>query len=243
MKEGITKAIKNYQVATSQVKLKNFELYKFGKSSVKKFGISPDSLMQSGFQVAYFNVFNKIPATYESASTSAFKLGRTETIRPVTMATKRLAEYLKNHKDSENYNEIVTLMKDCSKTHNQLVKEGAMGQGFDRHLFALKYHALNRKKMEKLPEFFGSHAYKFINHNTLSTSTLAYDSILTGGFAPVVPDGFGIGYRILENSLGASVSYYGNQEELKRFVAELQETYERFHKILKHSSVKKDSKK
>lgn len=104
-------------------------------------------------------------------------------------------------------NEFLKMMRECTSIHNRLVKEGAMGQGFDRHLFAMKYHAVNRKK-QQLPEFYNSHAYKFINHNVLSTSTLAYPTILTGGFAPVVPDGFGIGYRILENSLGACVSPY-----------------------------------
>jgi carnitine O-palmitoyltransferase 2 len=117
--------------------------------------------------------------------------------------------------------------------HNKLVKEGAMGQGFDRHLFAMKYHAVNRKK-QQLPEFYNSHAYKFINHNILSTSTLAYPTILTGGFAPVVPDGFGIGYRVLEKSLGACVSSY-DLNNLKIFVSELEETYDRFKKILNKS--------
>ncbi len=110
-----------------------------------------------------------------SASTSAFKFGRTETVRPATMATKRLAEFMAKKADTSNENEIVGLLKDCTKLHNQLVKEGALGQGFDRHLFALKYHAENRKKI-RMPDFYESHGYKFINYNTLSTSTLAYVS-------------------------------------------------------------------
>ena len=109
-----------------------------------------------------------------------------------------------------------------------------MGQGFDRHLFALKYHAETRNKQDT-PDFYKSHAYKFINHNHLSTSTLAYPTILTGGFAPVVPDGFGLGYRILEKSLGASVSSYGSEEELNAFINELSETFERLHSSLSSS--------
>ncbi len=134
-----------------------------------------------------------------------------------------------------NASEVLALMQSCSKLHNQLVKEGAMGQGFDRHLFAMKYHAEIRKK-QAAPDFYKSHAYKFINHNTLSTSTLAYPAILTGGFAPVVPDGFGIGYRILDKTLGASVSSY-QANELTPFVNALVDTYERFYTLLK--SVKK----
>ena len=191
-------------------------------------------------QCAYYKTFKKFTATYESASTSAFKKGRTETIRPVTPATVKLAEYFeKNGNEKIDSNEFLKLMRDCTSYHNKLVKEGAMGQGFDRHLFAMKYHAVNRKK-QSLPEFYNSHAYKFINHNVLSTSTLAYPTILTGGFAPVVPDGFGIGYRILDNSLGACVSAY-EMDSLKKFVSELEETYDRFRTILKKSKL--DDKK
>lgn len=239
VKGSIKKAKENYDAATGKLSLRNFEVVSYGRSFVKKYNISPDSLMQSAIQVAYFKVFGKFVATYESASTSAFKYGRTETIRPVTMATKLLSEYLsKVRVNEENSNEVVSLMKDCSKIHNQLVKEGAMGQGFDRHLFALKYHAVQRKK-QSMPEFFNSFGYKFINHNVLSTSTLAYPNILTGGFAPVVPDGFGIGYRILDKSLGACVSSY-SASELKEFVNVLESTYERFYEILKKSSIKDD---
>jgi carnitine O-palmitoyltransferase 2 len=114
-----------------------------------------------------------------------------------------------------------------------------MGQGFDRHLFALKYHAVNRLG-KKLPDFYASHAYKLINHNTLSTSTLAYPSIQNGGFAPVVPDGFGIGYRCLDNSLGACVSSY-NSADLKVFAQSLEETYERLYAVLNKVPAKKSN--
>ena len=231
VKEAVKTAEKKYQEMTSRVKIQNFEIEKYGRNFVKKFNLSPDSIMQSAIQVAYFKTFGKFVATYESASTSAFKLGRTETIRPATLATKRLSEYLAKKNDSINAKETLGILKDCTKIHNKLVKEGAMGQGFDRHLFAMKYHAESRKKITA-PDFYKSEAYKFINHNVLSTSTLAYPNILIGGFAPVVPDGFGIGYRILDKKLGASVSSY-NSADLKLFFNTLVETYERFYEILK----------
>ena len=238
---SIGKALQEYKETTSKLSLKNFENKEYGKNLVKKVSLSPDSIMQSAIQVAYYKTFGKVVATYESASTAAFKYGRTETIRPATLATKRLCEYLAKAKgDSEDdIKTVLSLMQDCSKLHNQLVKEGAMGQGFDRHLFAMKYHAVDRKK-QSLPDFYNSHAYKLINHNILSTSTLAYPTIQTGGFAPVVPDGFGVGYRILDNSLGACVSSY-DAPSLKKFVAELENTYELYHKLFKKGA-KKDKK-
>lgn len=236
VKEAIKRAQQNYNAMTNRVKLINFEMDQYGRNFVKKFQLSPDSLMQAAMQVAYFKLFKRIVATYESASTSAFKFGRTETIRPATLQTNALATHLVKNSSTgaDNANHVVSLLRDCTKVHNGLVKEGAMGQGFDRHLFAMRYHQANRRK-QPLDEFYNTSEYKLINHNILSTSTLAYPTILTGGFAPVVPDGFGLGYRILDNTLGACVSSY-NLTDLKVFVKELENTYDLFYKILKNST-------
>ena len=62
------------------------------------------------------------------------------------------------------------------------------GQGFDRHLFALR--KLAEADGKQLP-IFTDPAYAKINHNIMSTSTLQSPAIAAGGFAPVVPDGYG----------------------------------------------------
>ena len=64
------------------------------------------------------------------------------------------------------------------------------GKGWDRHLFALRYYAQLNGKTHAL---FEDPAYKDINHIIISTSTLTSPALLLGGFAPVVPDGFGVG--------------------------------------------------
>jgi carnitine O-palmitoyltransferase 2 len=180
VKDAIKQAQVKYNKVTGDLRLINFEMNHYGRNFVKKYNISPDSLMQSGMQVAFYRLFKKTVSTYESASTCAFKYGRTETIRPATLQTNILAEHLAKNSSSssDNANHVLKLMRECSKVHNVLVKEGALGKGFDRHLFALKYHLADRKK-QPLPEFFNSKEYKLINHNILSTSTLAYPTILT----------------------------------------------------------------
>lgn len=80
------------------------------------------------------------------------------------------------------------------------------GQGFDRHLFALGY--LARSEGQALPNLYLDPAYTAINHNILSTSTLASPAVNLGGFAPVVPDGFGIGYGMKDDWIGCNVSSY-----------------------------------
>ena len=69
------------------------------------------------------------------------------------------------------------------------------GQGFDRHLFAMKDLVL--KHGQQLHDFYHDAAYSKINHVILSTSTLASPAVQIGGFCPVVPDGYGIGKAIV----------------------------------------------
>ena len=45
-------------------------------------------------------------------------------------------------------------------------------------------------------DLFQDPAYQHMNHIVLSTTTLSADSVLIGGFAPVTPDGYGIGYNV-----------------------------------------------
>jgi carnitine O-palmitoyltransferase 2 len=42
----------------------------------------------------------------------------------------------------------------------------------------------------------------------ISTSTLTTETIVFGGFGPVVQDGFGIGYNVVASKLGAVISAY-----------------------------------
>ena len=64
------------------------------------------------------------------------------------------------------------------------------GQGFDRHLFALRRVA---ESTGKNLDIFLDPAYSLVNQNILSTSTLSSETVLMGGFGPVVKNGFGIG--------------------------------------------------
>lgn len=96
------------------------------------------------------------------------------------------------HSNKISKEELRNLMQECSSYHTELVKQAAMGQGFDRHMFALMKMA-EENNMPR-PEIFDSYEYKFLNKSILSTSTLSSPSVMAGGFGPVVKEGFGIGY-------------------------------------------------
>ncbi|XP_026098874.1 carnitine O-palmitoyltransferase 2, mitochondrial [Carassius auratus] len=206
LKAGITKAKENFQAAVSKLTIDAMEFKKGGKEQLKKKKLSPDAIAQLAFQMGFLRQYGQTVATYEPCSTAAFKHGRTETVRPASIHTKRCAKAFVEQPGQHTVEQLQGLLNECSKYHGQLTKEAAMGQGFDRHLFAMRYLA-NSKGMA-LPSFFQDPAYVAINHNVLSTSTLTSPAVSMGGFAPVVPDGFGVGYGVHDDRIRCNVSSY-----------------------------------
>ncbi|XP_068632490.1 carnitine O-palmitoyltransferase 2, mitochondrial [Battus philenor] len=198
------------------------------KEACKKFQVSPDCIMQLGFQAAYHLLRGNYVGTYESCSTSAFKHGRTETMRPCTEQTKLFCDSLHLNKTSND--ELRSIMQQCSAYHTQLVKEAAMGQGFDRHLFGLM--KLAEEKNLPRPNFYDSYEYKFLNKSILSTSTLSSPSVMAGGFGPVSEEGFGIGYSAFPDKLGAAVTSYKKHNSSSEFIEALHKSFVDITKIL-----------
>ncbi|XP_025727433.1 carnitine O-palmitoyltransferase 2, mitochondrial isoform X2 [Callorhinus ursinus] len=206
LKTGISTAKEKFDAIVKTLTINFIQFRRGGKEFLKKQKLSPDSVAQLAFQMAFLRQYGQTVATYESCSTAAFKHGRTETIRPASIFTKRCSEAFVREPSQHSTGELQQMMAECSKYHGQLTKEAAMGQGFDRHLFALRY--LAAAKGIVLPELYLDPAYGQINHNILSTSTLSSPAVNIGGFAPVVPDGFGIAYAVHDNWIGCNVSSY-----------------------------------
>ncbi|XP_034736316.1 carnitine O-palmitoyltransferase 2, mitochondrial [Etheostoma cragini] len=206
LENGIKKAKENFDLAVSKLTIDAMEFKKGGKEKLKKSKLSPDAIAQLAFQMGFLRQYGQTVATYESCSTAAFKHGRTETIRPATIHTERCSRAFVCQPDQHSVEELQAMLSECSKYHGQLTKEAAMGQGFDRHLFALRY--LAHSKNQALHSLYTDPAYAAINHNILSTSTLTSPAVNLGGFAPVVPDGFGVGYGVHDDWIGCNVSSY-----------------------------------
>ncbi|KIH44637.1 hypothetical protein ANCDUO_25337, partial [Ancylostoma duodenale] len=77
-------------------------------------------------------------------------------------------------------------------------------QGFDRHLLGLKITAERLGK--ETPALFEDPGFVRMGNFVLSTSTLSTNTIVFGGFGPVVDDGFGIGYNVSSSRLGAVIT-------------------------------------
>uniref|UniRef100_A0A3Q1CY03 Carnitine O-palmitoyltransferase 2, mitochondrial n=2 Tax=Amphiprion ocellaris TaxID=80972 RepID=A0A3Q1CY03_AMPOC len=206
LQNGIKKAKENFNSAVSKLTIDAMEFRKGGKEQLKKSKLSPDAIAQLAFQMGFLRQYGQTVATYESCSTAAFKHGRTETIRPASIHTKKCSQAFVSQPGKHSVEELRGMLNECSKYHGQLTKEAAMGQGFDRHLFAMRY--LANSKGQPLHGLYMDPAYAAINHNILSTSTLTSPAVSLGGFAPVVPDGFGVGYGVHDEWIGCNVSSY-----------------------------------
>ncbi|XP_067846412.1 carnitine O-palmitoyltransferase 2, mitochondrial isoform X2 [Heptranchias perlo] len=215
LKSGISSAKEKFNAVVSTLTIDAQEFRKGGKEFLKKQNLSPDAVAQLSFQMGFLRQYGKTVATYESCSTAAFKHGRTETIRPATIYTKKCCEAFVKEPSKHSISDLQMMIGECSKYHGQLTKEAAMAQGFDRHLFALCY--LAKSKGMSLPELFQDPSYIQINHNILSTSTLSSPAVHLGGFAPVVPDGFGVGYSVHDHWIGYNISSYPARD-LKEFL-------------------------
>lgn len=198
----------------------------------KKHKLYPDSVLQLGIQLAYFKQHGGYVGTYESCSTAAFRHGRTETIRPCTMQTKEFCDAISTKPNIRDKASLRALITQCSQSQIKLKTDAAMGRGFDRHMFGLKFMA----ETNGIPvdEIYSSGGYKKLNHHILSTSSLAADSLLAGSFGPVVSNGYGIGYGVQEKMLGIIFTNYNGQSNGPEFVDCLSEAFRDIYNILEN---------
>ncbi|CAG9798634.1 unnamed protein product [Chironomus riparius] len=223
-KSDIDAALTAHKEVINSIDMNFLKYSKLNKVQCKKYKVSPDSIMQLSFQLGYFKQYRKFVATYESCSTSAFRHGRTETMRPCTSETKAFIEAIEG-KNRPSNKELREMIDRCSTKHFKLTKEAAMAQGFDRHLFALKTAAERIRIIDDF-DLFKDPAYTRINQNILSTSTLTSNGLLAGGFGPVVKNGYGIGYNISDELLGCVVSNYKSETNGKEYVDLLEQSYD-----------------
>lgn len=190
----------------------------YGKNFFKSKKIAPDGCVQNAIQLAYKMAFGKTVATYESASTAGFKKGRTETIRPATIESSAFVHAMLD--PTKDKAEREKALRVAAEAHKQNSTNAAIGQGMDRHLFALRKMA-EESGIPK-PAIFTDPSYARMNHNILSTSTLVSPFLDGGGFGPVVADGYGVGYGTTDDGIAFVVTTYNSKKELDSFLSNLE---------------------
>ena len=232
LKDSVARARRDHAEITGKLELGAVEYEKLNREYFKKNKLSPDAMSQLSFQLAYKKVYNSTPVTYESCSTAAFRGGRTETVRPCTNETNAAAKAIIENRNSNKMSlvELRNLLQKSSQRHYQLCKEASMGDGFDRHMFAMKELAIRFGKA--VPELYSDPIFQASQHYTLSTSTLYGECFAAGGFAPVVPDGFGCGYGYVDANLGVLVASYKGLRNNTQFVQAIEESLDDIRKIV-----------
>uniref|UniRef100_A0A8C9SIS4 Carnitine palmitoyltransferase 2 n=1 Tax=Scleropages formosus TaxID=113540 RepID=A0A8C9SIS4_SCLFO len=218
LENSISKAKEKFQAAVSKLTIDIVEFKKGGKEMLRMNKLSPDAMAQLAFQMGFLHQYGQTANSYEASSTAKFLHGRTETIRSTTIHTKRCTHAFVHQANQHSVQELRGMLDECSRYHKQLIKEAAVGQGFDRHLFAMQHLATS--KGLPLPAFYQDTAYSTMNHNILSSSSLTSPAFSFGGFTPMVPDGFGLGYSIHKEWISCFISSYParNVTEFQRCV-------------------------
>ena len=175
-----------------------------GSAFPKQAAVGQDALLQMAIQLGHYKLHGKAVSTYESASTAAFKRGRTETIRSATAESAELCAVMERAGSSRE--EKVAAFAAAAKKHNGLTKDALMGKGVDRHLFGLR--KLAEQNGNGLPAMYKTEAMDVWGKIILSTSTLSSHALEGGGFGPVNDECYGVGYGMEEGRSAFVMSTY-----------------------------------
>ncbi|XP_025203705.1 choline O-acetyltransferase isoform X1 [Melanaphis sacchari] len=203
------------------VKDLNFHVFRFtqyGKEFIKSCKISPDVYIQLAMQLAYHKLHGKLVATYESASTRRFRLGRVDCIRAATVEALEWAKAMNQSAVTETGilgtkkiyytvtdNEKLQLFETAVKKQTDIMIDNILGMGIDAHLLGLRQAA---RENGISCAVFEDDTFRMANHFALSTSQLLTSTDSFMGYGPVVPDGYGVSYNPQSNALVFCVSSF-----------------------------------
>eukprot|EP00939_MAST-03C_sp_MAST-3C-sp1_P000980 g980.t1 len=201
-----------------------------GRHLFKNLKVSPDAMAQLSYLAAHRQLHGWLPPTYEACSTRQFFHGRTETIRSATIEAEVASRLLMTPSDSETDSEaLAEAIRQMAVGHSGVARAAASGDGIDRHLLCLE--ALANEHLEDAADVaaadavFKSPLFAASKHFALSTSNVSAPFLRLFTFGPVVPNGYGIGYQVLENSIPINITSWKDDpdtssEELGRRVEE-----------------------
>lgn len=202
---AIVNEIANFQKRTSDLSIKTWQYFGLGKNDIKLFKTSPDSFVQMLIQLAYYKYQGTIRPTYEAASTRKFFKGRTETCRSASIEARKFVEDWQN--PNIPVSEKVKSFRNAVKAHSTFVQQASNGHGIDRHLLGLRFQ-IKGKPSGIVDAFFNDPAFSYSQYWYLSTSQLTSENFNGYGWAPVVPEGFGLAYMINKEWLHINITNY-----------------------------------
>jgi len=196
------------------------ELPDFGGKTISQQckGVSTDSFMQMSLALAFFrDQRGEMPVTYETASTRSFFHGRTETIRPQSLAMR---QFLQCFDDSAvPRSQVADLVREAANAHRNYLRRCMGGHGVDRHLLGLRVLAAENGMAPHA--LFADKAYAKSTRFTLSTSQMPWPVEDWPGFGAYDPLAYAVCYRFTgANTIVATVAsrkHTGNGKDARRF--------------------------
>lgn len=192
----------------------------FGNAKIKSLGYSPDAFLHLALQLAQYRTYKNLKSTYEAVATRGYLNGRTECTRPIS---NEVLNFVKVFDDKEVSNdELKELMNLACKKHSSRIKECLGSNGVERYFFALKnmYSQFSKElNLKEEPAFFNDEGYQKLTYSFLSTSRIESKNFDLGGFGPVVLDGYGFWYNLLEDQINMNLITRNseNGEDVKSF--------------------------
>ncbi|XP_066569268.1 carnitine O-acetyltransferase isoform X1 [Amia ocellicauda] len=209
IKKDIEKAKQNLNIMVHDLDVKVSVFTHFGKHFPKSQKMSPDAFIQMALQLAYYRVYNRCCATYESASLRMFRLGRTDTIRSSSVESLNFTQAMDD--PTRQNQEKVALLQNAVRGHRAYTDMAIQGQAIDRHLLGLRLQAI--EDLTSMPEIFMDTAYAVAMHFNLSTSQVPAKTDCVMCFGPVVPDGYGVCYNPMDDHINFAVSAFNSCAE------------------------------
>ncbi|MCI4665894.1 MAG: choline/carnitine O-acyltransferase [Neomegalonema sp.] len=205
---AIKSAIAHFEAKTEDLDIEVLVFEEFGKELIKTLGTGPDSFVQMAYQLAYWRKHGRTPKTYESGQTRAFRIGRTETIRSVSVASRDFTALMDDA--AAPAEKKVELLRAAFAAHGERGKLSAQAQGVDRHLLGMKLMAAEKGVTAGL-ELFDQEIWT--RGWELSTAQLPMKALRVNGFGPVCWQGYGIGYVIRDDNVTCNISSWRSHPE------------------------------
>lgn len=205
-KSAIKETRKGYMKAVEEEDMGFLYYTRYGKNGIKAAKSSPDGWVQMVMQLAYGLTYPEAPVTgtYEAAQTRKYALGRTETVRVCSPASKAFTLSMLPNSDKSTQ-ERRHLFLEALKQHGKDMKDASVAMGCDRHIFGLKMILAESGKQEKVDLFQDE---LFINSGSwnLSTSAIISKYFVGYGWGQVSAKGYGLPYSIHDNHLVFTVT-------------------------------------
>ena len=191
-------------------RLASVSFTEYGRSTVKRWGVSPDAWAQLALQLAWDRIMcgRRCVAVYEPAHTRAFQGGRTETIRAVSQASVEWVGVMRGPVVADPSVAWAFLRRAASE-HSARTHRASAGLGVDRHLFGLRQvlaavsHATAGQEVPgDFPEARELLAHPLVARSSrwvVSTSNISAPPVMNWGWGEVESDGVGVAYSVLDS--------------------------------------------